>query len=264
VRREGGRGLIARALVVAALALGGCATVHASAPEKPRRLAVHIDTIDPGSLQRFVDARLKYVGYLREHGASDLRGTYLQIGEHTFYLVYYFQGWGDLTRHGEEQARRLKNVDEKVEQEYHRDCDESLVFPHLNELWSERKELELGAPSPTALIDAEVGELVIESVKPTMEDQYSDTWPIIKAALEQAKYPLARVTYWANYGSGRMMSFWLAPSQAVLKAAPPLAQALAVAVGEERAAELLQKWRECVVATETHPVTVRHDMASPP
>jgi hypothetical protein len=259
--RGQGRGLAQRTLVAAALALGGCATVKAPAPA---RLSVHIDTIDPASMQRFVDARLRWVAYLRGRGASDLRGTYLQIGEHTFYSVFTFHKLTDLVRHGRDQLRRLEHVDAKMGQEYDRDSDESLVFPHTSELWTERSELAFGVPSPTALIDANAAELVMESVKPTMQNQYWDIWPQIKTALEQVKYPLTRVTYLASIGSGKLMTFWLAPSEAVLKAAPPLAQALAVSIGEERAAQLLEKWRACVVATETHRVTVRHDMASPP
>jgi hypothetical protein len=249
------------AFAVAALALVGCATTQA--PTGPARLSVHIDTLDPALFQHFVDARLKWLAYLRPRGASDLRGTYLQVGDHTLYSVYYFHRWEDLARHGREAERRLRQIPDSVGKEYD-SADSALIFPHTSELWTERKELEFGSPSPTALINAEAAELVIESVKPTMADQYWDTWPAIKTALEQVKYPLMRVTYLANYGSGRMMSFWLAPSEAVLKAAPPLAQAVAVAVGEGRASELLKKWRECVIATETHPVTVRHDMASPP
>jgi hypothetical protein len=261
VRGQAGRLAIARSLVALTLAVGGCAAVPA--PGRAR-LSVHIDTIDPESHDRFVNARLKWVAYLKQRGASDLRGTYLQIGEHTFYSVFYFRRWADLDQHARDQLRRLKQVDAKVGQEYDRDSDESLIFPHTSELWTERQELEYGAPSPKALVDADVAELVMESVKPGMSGEYRDTWPIVKKALEEVKYPLARVTYWANFGSGRMMSFWLAPSEAVLKAAPPLAQAVAVAVGEARAAELLKKWRDCVIATETHRVTVRHDMASPP
>jgi hypothetical protein len=248
--------------LVVALALVGCATTKG--PAAPSRLSVHIDTIAPPSLQRFVDARLKYVAYLKTRGASDLRGTYLQIGEHTFYSVSYFHRLIDLVRHSEESQRRLKRVEAKAEEQYDRDCDASLVFPHMNELWTERGELEYGAPTATALIDADAAELVVESVKPTMEAQYWETWPTIKAALATVKYPLTRVTYLASIGSGKLMTFWLAPSEAVLKAAPPLAQALALSVGEARAAELLGRWRECVVATETFHVTVRHDMASPP
>jgi hypothetical protein len=257
VRRQAGR-LAPLALVIATF---GCATT--ARPAGPPRMAVHQDTLDPALVTTFVDARIKWVQQLRAVGDSDLRGTYVQIGDHTFWSMYRFADWPDLSKHRAEAERRLKDVSQKDSDDYDRDSDRSLVFPHKSEIWVEKPELEYGAPKPDALIDANVAELVVENVRPTMSKQYWDAWPPIAKALESVKYPLQRVTYHSFYGTGQIYSFWIAPSETILKSAPPIGQALAVAVGAMKAGEMLQKWRDCVLATETHPVTVRHDMASP-
>lgn len=227
-------------------------------------MAVHQDTLEPSLVQTFVDARLKWVAHLKSVGASDLRGAYLQIGDHTFWSLYRFATWKDLGRRAELIETRGKNIAKQQGDDYDRDSDRSLVFPHKSEIWIEEPDLEFGAPSPDALVDSAVAELVIENVQPTKDKQYWDTWPIVAKALAQVKYPLQRVTYHSFYGTGQIYSFWIAPSEAVLKSTPPLAQALAQALGAQRAGELLQQWRECVLATETKPVIVRHDMFSPP
>jgi hypothetical protein len=97
-------------------------------------------------------------------------------------------------------------------------------------------------------------------VRPTAD--YEAAWKPIAAALAQAKYPLERRTYFAGYGSGRMLSFWLAPSAAVVKAAPTLQQALTGVVGEERAKALLAAWRACVLSSQTLDVEARPEMSS--
>lgn len=244
-----------------ALSAAGCATTKDTGPP---RMSVHVDTLDPALVKTFVDGRIKFVAHLRAHGDSDLRGTYLQIDDHTFFSLYPFHTWPDLSKHAAENLKRTTHVGKKEADEYDRDSDRSLVFPHKSEIWIEEPDLDYGKPTPTALLEANVASLQIEDVRTTMDQQYWGSWEPIAKALAQVKYPLQRVVYHSFYGSGRILSFWLAPSDAVLKAAPPIAQALALAVGEVRAAELLKAWRDCVIATESHDVIVRHDMASPP
>jgi len=103
-------------------------------------------------------------------------------------------------------------------------------------------------------------QVVIEDVKPTAD--YEAAWKPIATALAQAKYPLERRTYFSSYGTGRTLSFWMAPSAAVLKAAPTVEQAVASVVGAERAKALVEAWRACLVATQTLDVEPKLEMSS--
>ena len=91
---------------------------------------------------------------------------------------------------------------------------------------------------------------------------YEAAWKAIVAALAQARYPVERRTYFSTVGTGRMLSFWLAPSVAVMKAAPTLQQALTGVVGQEKADALLERWRESVQSAQTLDVEAKPEMSA--
>jgi hypothetical protein len=230
----------------------GCAT----APPPLTRLYVHVDTLHPDKVEQFETARVSFVRLLRERRISDRRGLYLKIGSNTYYSMVPFGAFRDLDQLRVERTKAVAPLGRALE-EYDRSCDESLVFPHTTELWTEEPALSY-VPSGRKLEDAQ--QLVIEDVKPTAD--YDAAWKPIAAALAQAKYPVERRTYFSAYGSGRTLSFWLAASRAVLKAAPTIEQALVATVGEARAVELLRAWRECLLHQQTLDVEARPDMTS--
>ena len=230
----------------------GCASTQ----PPPVRLAVHVDTLDPQKIQQYENARVRWVAELRERRKTDRRGLYLKIGSNTYYSVVTFGRWREL----DEVSLLRRKVNAQMgaaTDEYTRLCDDSLVFPHTSEIWSEEAALSY-LPTGRRLPDAV--ELVIEDVKPTAD--YEAAWKPIAAALAQAKYPIERRSYFSGYGSGRVLSFWLAPSAAVAKAAPTIAQALESVVGVERAQELVRAWRACVSSSQTFEVEAKPEMTS--
>jgi hypothetical protein len=198
---------------------------------------------------------VRYVKKLRERGLTDRRGLYIKVGTNTYYSMVTFARWCDLEARHKVAVATAKKMGAD-ETEYDKACDDSLVFPHASEIWSEEKDLSF---VPTGMRLSDAVQLVIEDVKPTAD--YEAAWKPIAAALAQAKYPLERRTYFSQYGPGRVLSFWMAPSAAVAKAAPTVQQALTSAVGEARAAELVAGWRACVLATQTFAVEPRLDMS---
>ena len=222
----------------------------------PSRLLVHVDTIIPDKLQQYADARRNWVTALRQHGLSDRRGDYLQIGEHTFYSVEPFRRWREIDELADERGR----VDDKMgaaTRQYDRLCDDALAFPHASEIWNEEPTLGY-SPSHRPLSDALT--VVVEDVDPRAD--YEAAWKPIAEALTQARYPLERRTFFAHFGSGRYWSFWLASSRALVTAAPPIEQVLATQLGSERAAELMRAWRAVIVRTQTLDVAVDPAMSA--
>ena len=246
------RGQAGRLILVAAALAAGCATTT----PPPVRLAVHVDTIDPSRLAQYESARVRWVAALRARHESDRRGLYLKIGTHTYYSVVTFGRWRELDEIGAQRRKTTARMGAAAD-EYGRLCDETLVYPHTSEIWSEEPALSY-LPTGRRLTDAV--ELVIEDIKPTAD--YEAAWKPIAAALAQARYPVERRSYFSAYGSGRVLSFWLAPSRAVLEAAPTLPQALASVVGAERAEALLAAWRACVLGTEQLAVEPKPEMTS--
>ncbi|HEX8953710.1 MAG TPA: hypothetical protein VF945_17755 [Polyangia bacterium] len=223
----------------------------------PVRLAVHVDTLDPDKVQQYEQARVRWVAALRGQHASDRRGLYLKIGSNTYYSVVSFGRWRELDEVGAQRRKTTARMGAAAT-EYDRLCDEALVFPHTSEVWSEEPGLSY-LPTGRRLTDAV--QLVIEEVKPTAD--YEAAWKPIAAALAQARHPVERRSYFSSWGSGRVLSFWLAPSTAVLQAAPTVAQALESVVGVERAAALLAAWRACVLSSQTLDVEPKPEMSSP-
>lgn len=199
---------------------------------------------------------MRWVTLLRTTHRTDRRGLYLKIGGNTYYSVVSFARWRDLETIGDERAKTNAALAGDAK-EYDRLSDESLVFPHTSEIWREEPALSY-LPTGRRLTDAV--QVVIEDVKPTAD--YEAAWKPIAAALAQAKFPVERRTFFAGYGSGRVLSFWLAPSAAVLKAAPTLQQALTAVVGEARAQELVAAWRACVLSSQTLDVEAKPEMSS--
>jgi hypothetical protein len=220
------------------------------------RLVVHIDTLDPQKVQQFETARVRWVTLLRTTHKSDRRGLYLKIGANTYYSVVSFARWAELDALGVERSKTVRELAADAK-EYDRLCDDSLVFPHASEIWREEAALSY---LPTGRRLTEAVQVVIEDVKPTAD--YEAAWKPIAAALAQAKYPVERRTFFSSYGSGRMLSFWLAPSATVVKTAPTLLQALSGVVGEAQARALLEAWRACVLSSQTLEVEPKPEMSS--
>jgi hypothetical protein len=243
----------ARLIFVAAALAAGCATTQ----PPPARMLVHVDTLAPDKLQQFETARVRWVALLREKRKNDRRGLYVKIGANTYYSMVSFARWREIDALGAERAATTKAL-AAAAKEYDDQCDAALVFPHTSEIWRELPEL---AYLPTGRRLSDAVKLVIEDVKPTAD--YEAAWKPIAAALAQARYPVERRAYFANYGSGRMMSFWMASSPALLRAAPTIEQAITSVVGEARGKELMAAWRACVLATQTFDVEPKPEMTLP-
>lgn len=208
-------------------------------------------------MSQFESARLSFAGLLRARGLSDRRGLYLKVGAHTYYSVVSFGRYQELDRLRADRVRALGKIARATTDEYDRLSDESLVFPHASEIWTEEPGLSY---LPTGMRLTEAVQVVIEDVKPTAD--YEAAWKPVAEALGKAKYPVERRTYFSNFGSGRTLSFWLAPSVAVMKAAPTLLQALTGVVGAEKAAALLEAWRACVQSSQELEVEARPEMSA--
>jgi hypothetical protein len=247
------RGQVERLIAFALALAAGCA----SAPPPPVRLAVHVDTLAPDKLATYEAARVRYAAALCARGLDDGRGLFLKVGDRTYYSVAPFVGYRQLDRMGAKTARVDGRMGPAAKQYWH-DSDQSLIFPHGNEIWRERPALGY-LPTGRGLGDAQT--VVIEDIDP--QQDYEAAWRPIAEALAMVKYPIERRTFFSAYGTGRYLSFWLAPSRASLAAAPTLEQAVVAAVGTVRAAALLGEWRSLVLRTQTLDVSVDPAMTSP-
>jgi len=259
------RAILLVPVVVGSIACGGSAPrVVTPAPraDAPYR-AVHIDTLAPDKVERFVAARAAWKGELEKAGASDGRGVFLQVGDHAMYTVRSFAAFADFDTRGDAIDRSLAKVPKAASDAYDQGADSSLVYPHTSEVWQVDPQLSY-APASGALTEATaaVGRLVLDDVRPdpASRDPYWDAIDEQNQALAAAHYPLTRIGFRTMFGAGHVITLWLAPSQQALDTAPSVEAAVASVRGAERAKQLAATIAGAIVHHDEQPVVVRHDL----
>jgi hypothetical protein len=215
---------------------------------EPLRRRVHIDHVDAAKVTQFETARKDWVAWITEHHVPDpWGGTFLQVGGTTFLTVRSFTMWAEL------DAKSAAKLDAKAQAAYNDRSDAALVPPHHSEIWVRDPDLDLGAKEV-----AGYGRITYDEVK---LDADGKAWSEIKAELVAAKYPIARIGFFSQFGSGRHVSLWLAPTKAAYTAAPTIDQVLEQRLGKDRAAALLAKWRGESVQHDEQELVVRADLS---
>jgi len=242
----------------------------AGAPVEPDRIAaqytVHFDHVRPDKVAQFEGARREFLGVLAEHRTHDERGTFLQSGSSTFLTLRGFDAYTDLDGRGPARARALQDVPREVIQRYDDQSDSALAPPHHTEVWVHLENLDYRAPGPAlSPFTAPVSRMLTHVLQPALGDHRCDeAWPRVQSALVAARYPLSRFAFYSSIGSGNIISFWVAPSRAVLESAPSVSDAVAEILGREKAAEWLACMAANVIRTESSDVVPRPDLTGLP
>ena len=216
---------------------------------EPRRLAsVHVDHLDAAKVTQYETARKDWVAWIADHHVIDpWGGTFLQVGGTTFLTLRSFSTWAEL------DVKSTAKLDPKAQAAYNDRSDAALVPPHHNEIWVRDPDLDLGAPDV-----AGYGRIAFDEVALGSDGK---AWAAIKAELVAAKYPLVRIGFFSQYGSGKHISLWLAPTKAAYTAAPTIDQVLEKRLGKDRANALLAKWRAEIVHHDEQDLVVRTDLS---
>jgi hypothetical protein len=248
---------------LAAACLAGCATGSASVGDavsepvpfhEARLRAVHLDTLAPARHEQFINARLEWLAALEAAGRPrDGRGLFLELSDHRVWSLRPLRSMADLDRRREpEDGERLK----AARQQYDARSDDALVPPHGNEIWVREPDLDFPGADPSLdEATAAASLVVVEQLLPSPPhgDEYEAAWAQAKAALQAKHYPLRRISYWSRYGSGKLITFWLARSEEELRATP----VPELMVGPD----VLAKWKRALASTESAYALHRHDLS---
>lgn len=255
------RGL--RSSLGALILSAACGAAPRAPAAPPAYRAVHIDTLAPDKVARFVAARRAWVDELRRAHATDGRGVFVQVGDHTMYTIRAFGDFADFDRRGAAIERSLAAVPKAAADAYDLGADSSLVYPHTSEIWQVDPDLSY-VPATGALTEgtATAGQLVLDDVRPdpATRDQYWDAIGEENRALAEARYPLTRLAFRTTFGAGHVITLWLAPSQAAFDAAPPVEAVVAGVRGAARAAALEAQIAGAIDHRAIAPIVVRHDL----
>jgi hypothetical protein len=226
--------------------------------------AVHIDTLDPRLEGIFEDARRGWLRVLAAHHTTDGRGFFLQRSGNTFLTLRSFTSFAEydaLRAFRAGVAERIGPDGEKAGQQYDRG-DMALVAPHNSEVWTRLESFDYHGPGPE-LSEYTAGylQMVVEQVS---SDAYAEAWQQIRLALAAANYPVSRKTFFSSLGSGKYVTFWLAPSREVFRSAGSPEQAVAKSLGVDKAAALFAAQRTACSDVSVAEVVPRPELASPP
>jgi len=240
---------------LAAAVLSGCAAPSGPASFHDSQLrAVHLDTLAPARADQFIAARQEWLAALQAQGRPpDGRGLFLELSDHRVWSLRPLRSMADLDQPREpEDSARL----EPARKKYDEVSDTSLVPPHGNEIWVREPDLDFPGADPSLdELTAGASLVVVEQLDPSPPhgDDYEAAWKEMKAALQAKRYPLRRISYWSRYGSGKLITFWLAHTEEELKAAP--APELLVD------SKVLAKWKGALVSAETAYARHRRDLS---
>jgi hypothetical protein len=217
-------------------------------------------------MRPFVKARAIWLESLTKRGTTDGRGALIQTGDSGFLSLSPTRSIGDLDRLDGAARAALSVVDPRDRAAYDEATAALLVPPHRSEVWRFDPSLSYAVTDPFAtLSSAAWGKMTVEEIDPTLAGHaYADAWQQVREALASREYPLARVSFWSVYGTGDLVSFWLARSQSAFLKAPQPEVVVADALGADRAAELFAKMRAAVVASDAVDVIPRPDLSSRP
>jgi hypothetical protein len=246
--------LVRIAAIAAALAI-----IPRPVAGEPRR-RVHVDNVDPAKVPQYEQARRAWLAWIVEHKAVDpWGGLFLQVGKATFLTVRPFTRYADL-----DPVPASVQIDGQVQARYNEGSDAALVPPHRNEIWLRQPELDYQPARPVSESGG-VGRIVFEEARMASRgpDEYFEAWKVVRAELTGANYPVARIAFLSQFGTGRHVSLWIAPTAEAFARTPPIEQVLAGRLGSRAAKALLARWRGAVLEREEHEVVARRDLTNP-
>jgi hypothetical protein len=225
---------------------------------------IHVDHLRPGALKPFVQARRRWLDVLSRRETTDGRGLFVQTGDSGFLSVRPVSSLGEVDRQASLVDGALSRVDPLDRRGYDDASDALLVPPHRSEIWRFDQGLSYGTLDPVAsLTGAAWGKMTVEEIDPTPAGRaYEEAWQEVHAALVAQSYPLVRVSYWSRYGTGNLVSFWLAQSQRAFLETMPVEAAVAAAIGQEAADAVFARMRATVLASDSIDVIPRVDLSS--
>ncbi|HTA65009.1 MAG TPA: hypothetical protein VK753_05850 [Xanthomonadaceae bacterium] len=225
--------------------------------------AVHVDTLDPRLQHVFEDARVQWLKVLADHHTTDGRGFFLQRDGNTLLTLRSFDSFTEydaLRAFRAAVGDRIGPSGEKAGQLYDLG-DVAITSPHNTEVWSRSEESDYRAPGP-ALDEYTAGymQMVVEQVR---SDDYDAAWKEIRAALDQAKYPLSRIGFFSMIGSGRHISLWLAADRAAFRSAGTPEEAVAGVLGADKASALFKRLSVASSDRQVSELVPRPELKSP-
>jgi hypothetical protein len=252
---------LAGVLAVAVVAVAGCVPEgltagHPSATASGvpmKRRAVHVDHVDPVKVSQFEEARRQLLATYAAKGQREETTTIVETkddqGRPEFLSMRPFGAYAELDRLNDAAAARAAAIGKDLDR-LDAMTHATLVPPHANEIWLFHAELSYAPPGSPTEADATAARLSFEEVAPTSSDEYEAAVKGVLDALGRTKAPVARLAFSSSYGTGEMVTLWLARSAADLEALESAASEVGAAIAKEQAKTVKSATRVAFVRKE--------------
>jgi hypothetical protein len=97
-----------------------------------------------------------------------------------------------------------------------------------------------------------------------MTEQFETLVKEVVAAFKKAESPVGFTGYQTQFGTGSYVFTTMADNAEQLNSFPGTGEVLAKAVGQEKADEMFQEWRNCITDYETEEFEIRGDLSFVP
>jgi hypothetical protein len=224
-------------------------------------LMVHVDEVEPSMQQEYEKVNEKWVEAFK---GAEMSPEWTWYGSNSGFTYVWVSPMKDYAFLDGEEAR-FEAVAAVLGEEKMAELMEGseAIKSHHSEIAKYMPELTYEPAAPASTTPG-IYRLASHSVKPAMTEQFESLVKKVVAAFKKVESPVGFTGYQTQFGTGSYVFTTMADDLEQLYGFPTAPEILAKAVGEERAGELMEEWRNCITDFETEEFEIRSDLSFVP
>ncbi|MGB5881666.1 MAG: hypothetical protein WBH85_16690 [Thermoanaerobaculia bacterium] len=224
-------------------------------------MIVHIDDIEPSMQQEYEKINEKWVEAFKGAEMGPEFSWYSSNSGFTYVWVSPMKDYAFLD--GEDA--RFKAMGEALGEEKMAELMEgsNSIKSHHTNIVKFMSELTYEPANPASKTPG-IYRLTSHMVKPDMTEQFETLVKEVVAAFKKVDSPVGFSAYQTQYGTGSYVVTTMADDADQLNGFPGTGEVLTKALGEERAEQMFQEWRNCITDYETEEFEIRRDLSFVP
>jgi len=224
-------------------------------------MVVHIDEVEPSMQTEFEENNKKWV---EAFTGAELGPEFSWYGSNSGFTYVWVSPIKDYAFLDGEDAR-FKAMGAALGEEKMAELmkGSEAIKSHHTEIAKFMPELTYEPADPASKTPG-MYRLTSHAVKPSMTEQFETLVKEVVAAFKKAESPVGFTGYQTQFGTGSYVFTTMADDAQQLSGFPGTGEVLAKALGEERAGEMYQEWRNCITDVETEEFEIRRDLSFAP
>lgn len=249
---------------VAVLLLAAPPAVQAGEEEgsvHAKYLMVHVDVVEPSMQAEFEKINKKWVEAFTAAEMGPEWTWYGSNSDFTYVWVSPLEDYAFLDGQDDRNTAMAAALGEEKMAELMKGA--KAIKSHHNEIAKFMPELTYEPAAPASETPG-IYRLTSHMVKPAMTEQFETLVKEVVAAFKKVDSPVGFTGYQTQFGTGSYVFTTMADDAQQLSGFPGTGEVLAKALGEERAGEMYQEWRNCITDVETEEFEIRRELSFAP